>query len=114
MDVTDHVRLRQGEKVAIVQQVLGRVLEAVPTDVGFLHTVGADGGAHRSIDDGDSIFEDLLQRMLMVVRHFSPVAVSMTTLGMSRQPYSAVLRLFYYNESVNVPACGGSGGLRRA
>jgi hypothetical protein len=34
-------------------------------------------------------------------RHFSPVVVSMTTLGMSGQPDSAVLRLFYYNETVN-------------
>jgi hypothetical protein len=45
-----------------------------------------------------------LQRMLVDFGHFSPVVVSMTTLGMNGQPYSAVLRLFYYNETVNVPA----------
>jgi hypothetical protein len=52
--------------------------------------------------------------MLVDFGHFSPVVVSMTTLGMNGQPYSAVLRLFYYNETVNVPACGGPGGLLRA
>jgi hypothetical protein len=52
--------------------------------------------------------------MLVDFGHFSPVVVSMTTLGMNGQPYSAVLRLFYYNETVNVPVGEGRGGLRRA
>jgi hypothetical protein len=43
--------------------------EARAADVGFLHAVGADGGAHRSIDDGDAALEDLLQRMLGAVAH---------------------------------------------
>ena len=69
MDVADHLRLRQREQVAVVQQVLLRVLEALSADVRFRHAVGADGRAHRSVDDGDSALEDLLQRMLMGSRH---------------------------------------------
>ncbi len=60
VNVADHVRLGQGEEVSVVQQVFFRVLKAVATDVGFLHAVGADGGAHRSVDDGDSGFQDFL------------------------------------------------------
>ena len=64
MDVADHLRLGEGEEVAVVEQVLGRVFEALAADVGFGHAVGADGGAHRSVDDGDAGFEDLFERML--------------------------------------------------
>ena len=73
MDVADHLRLRQREEVAVVQQVLLRVLEALPADVGFRHPVGADGRAHRSIDDGDAVLEDLLKRMLLGCSHVSQV-----------------------------------------
>ena len=59
MDVTNHVRLGQGEEVSVVQQVLFRIFEARASDVRFLHAVGADGGAHGSIDDGDSCLQDL-------------------------------------------------------
>ena len=78
MDVADHLRLRQGEDVAVVQQVLGGVFEALAADVGFRHAVGADGRAHRSVDDGDSAFEDLFERMLGLVGngwHESPVTL---------------------------------------
>ena len=34
-------------------------LKRVASDVRFLHAVGADGGAHGSIDDGDSSLQDL-------------------------------------------------------
>ena len=71
MDVADHLRLRQREQVAVVQQVLVRVLEALAADVGFLHAVGADGRAHRAIDDGDAALEDLLQRMFLRFMHVS-------------------------------------------
>ncbi len=70
MDVADHVRLGEGEEVTVVQQVLGGVFEALAADVGFLHAVGADGRAHRSVDDGDAGFEDLFQRMLLGCLHF--------------------------------------------
>ena len=63
MDVADHRRLGQREEIAVVQQVLLRVLEALAADVGFRHPVGADGRAHRAVDDGDALLEDLLQRM---------------------------------------------------
>ena len=63
VDVADHRRLRQREEIAVVQQVLLRILEALAADVGFLHPVGADRRAHRAVDDGDALFEDLAQRM---------------------------------------------------
>ena len=59
------------EEVAVVQQVLRRVLEALAADVRFRHAVGADGRAHRAVDDGDAAFEDLLKRMLMGFLHVS-------------------------------------------
>ena len=71
MDVADHLRLGQREEVAVVQQVLRRVLEALSTDVRFRHAVGADRRAHRSVDDGDAIFENLFKRMLVEFSHFS-------------------------------------------
>ena len=58
MDVADHRRLGEREEVAVVEEVLGGVLEAVRTDIGLGHAVGADGGAHGAVDDGDSVFED--------------------------------------------------------
>ena len=63
MDVADHRRLGQREEIAVVQQVLLRVLEALAADVGFGHPVGADGRPHRAVDDGDAVLEDLLERM---------------------------------------------------
>ena len=69
MDVTDHMWLSQGEEVTIVQQVFCRVLESLSADISFLHAVGADGRAHRSIDDGDSFPEDLLKWMLVRSSH---------------------------------------------
>ena len=69
MDVADHLRLSQGEQVAVVQQVLRRVLESLAADVRFLHAVGADRRAHRAIDDGDPTLEDLLKRMLLIRNH---------------------------------------------
>src|ERR1700733_13086059 len=72
MDVADHLRPRQGEEVAVVQQILLRVLEAFPADVRFRHAVGADRGAHRTIDDGDSTLEYLFKGMLAGFHHVSP------------------------------------------
>src|SRR6202048_5033338 len=71
MDVTDHIRLSQGEEVAIVPQILRRVLEVFPAAVSFRHAISADRRAHRPIDDGDSTLEDLLKRMLVESSHFS-------------------------------------------
>ncbi len=58
MDVADHFRLGEGEEVAVVQEVFGGVFEAVGTDIGLGHAVGADSGAHGAVDDGDPVFED--------------------------------------------------------
>ena len=87
MDVADHVGLGEGEEVAVVEQVFGRVLEALAADVGFLHAVGADGGAHRAIDDGDSILEDLLQRMLLCCLH-----LGLMILGIARSQMAEIPR----------------------
>ena len=69
MNIADHLRLSQREKVAVVQQVLRRVLEALAADVRFRHAIGADGRAHRSIDDGDAALENLFKRMLIGCSH---------------------------------------------
>ena len=63
MDVADHLRLREREEVAVVQQVLLRVLEALAADVRLGHPVGADGRAHRAVDDGDALSEQLFERV---------------------------------------------------
>ena len=81
MDVTDHIRLSQGEEIAVVQQILRRVLEALSTDIRFRLSVGADRRAHRSIDDGDSALEDLLQGMLMRRGHLSLMICLLMILG---------------------------------
>src|SRR5260370_33684165 len=126
MDVTDHLRLSQGEEITVVQQVLRRVLEALPADVSFCHAVGADRRAHRSIDDGDSTLEDLFKRMLVVFRHVSLMALSVAMSAISAQSrrhlagteqlsssarlrfssatFGTVARLFYYSDIVNVSA----------
>src|SRR6185437_8266709 len=72
MDIADHLRLCQGEEVTVVQQILCRILEARSANVGFLHAVGSYRRAHRSIDDGDTAFEDLLKGMLVSCHHFVP------------------------------------------
>src|SRR6185503_949288 len=58
VDVADYLRLGQREQIAVVQQVLLRVREAVPADVGFLHVVAADGRAHGPVDDRDAFLEE--------------------------------------------------------
>src|ERR1700733_11892107 len=100
MDVADHLRPRQGEEVTVVQQILLRVLEAIPPDVRFRHAVRADRGAHRTIDDGDSTLEYLFKGMLADFHHVSPkdlsVAVSamsyMKSQGLAGTDYSVLLR----------------------
>src|SRR5215469_12425702 len=69
MNVANHFWLGQREQVAIVEETLGRVLEPLPTDIRFLHPVGANRRTHRSIDDGDTILQDLFQRMRLGFFH---------------------------------------------
>jgi hypothetical protein len=95
MDVTDQLRLREGEKVTVVEQVLRGVLEALAADVRFLHAVGADGRAHRSVDDGNSILENLFKRMNFVdFRHISPMALRVAMPALS--VFIRVIRGVFY------------------
>ncbi len=72
VDVADHRRLCDGEKVAVVEQVLPGVLEPVPADIGLFHPVGADGRAHRAIENGNSLPEEFLKlRAAVLVRAHS-------------------------------------------
>ncbi len=81
VDVTDHLWLRQGEKVTVVQQALRRVLEPLSADVRFRHAIGADCSAHRSVDDGNSTLENLFKWMLIGSRHFFLLAFSVPDFG---------------------------------
>ena len=63
VDVADHLRLREREEVAVVQQVLLGVGKAAPADVRLLHVVGANRRAHRAVDDGDALLEESLERV---------------------------------------------------
>ena len=88
MNVADHIRLSQREKVSIVQEILRRVLEAAPPDVRFLHSISADGRAHRPINDGDPTFKYLLQRMLMGFCHIFLMALSVANLPADNVTFS--------------------------
>ncbi len=61
MDVADHRRLRQREQVAVVQQILAGIPEALAADVRLGHPVGADGRAHGAVDDGNPPGQDILR-----------------------------------------------------
>jgi hypothetical protein len=69
VDVADHVRLREREDVAVVEQVLGRVLEPLAANVCLGHPVRADGRAHRAVDDGDALLEEALEGVTCGVAH---------------------------------------------
>src|SRR5450631_1410676 len=69
MDVANHLRLSQGKEIPVVQQVLRRILEPLGADIRFLHSVGADGRAHCTVDDGDTILENRFKRMLVGFGH---------------------------------------------
>ena len=60
MDVADHLRLCQGEEVAIIQQIFARISKPLAPDISLCHAVGANGGTHRAIDDGDTLLQDVL------------------------------------------------------
>src|SRR5271155_2134913 len=79
MDVTDHLRLSQGEEISVVQQVLRRVLESLPANISLSHAIGADRRSHRAVDDGDSILEDLFKRMLLVFCHVFLIVLSVAS-----------------------------------
>ncbi len=63
MDVPHHLGLRQREEIAVVQQIFAGLSKARAADVGFAHVVGAQRGAHRPVDDGDSVLEQAAEGM---------------------------------------------------
>jgi transcriptional regulator with AAA-type ATPase domain len=76
MNIADHLRLGQREQISVIQQVFRRISESLPANVSFRHAVSTDRRPHRSIDDGDTILEDLLKRMLVDCLHVSLMALS--------------------------------------
>ena len=97
MDVANHFWLRQREQVTIVQKALRRVLESLPADIRFRHAVGADGRAHRSVDDRDSILQDLFERMLVDFLHVFLMTLSGLRFGLNLATLPEV-SLVYYSE----------------
>jgi hypothetical protein len=93
MDVTDHLWLSQREEVTVVQQALRRILETLSAYVRFRHAIGADRRAHRSVDDGNSTFEDLFERMFVGSRHVFLMALSVAILTSPREAKGAWLKL---------------------
>lgn len=69
VDVGDDIGAGEREDVAIVQEVLVVVLEAVAAGVGLLQFVAADGGSHGSIEDHDALAETVLKLGEKVVLH---------------------------------------------
>ena len=91
MNISDHLRLRDREKVAVVQKILFRVLEPPPANVGFSHAIGADRGAHRTIYNGYAMLEDPEDGMFSNIHRISAKsATSMISNGHSyprRKPF---------------------------
>ena len=61
MDVADDIGAGDGEDVAVVEDVLVVVGKAGASGVAFFESVGADGGAHRAVQDEDSFGEGFLE-----------------------------------------------------
>lgn len=56
VNVADHLGLGEREEVTVVEEILFGILEAFSPDVGLFHAIGADGGTHGAVDDGDADF----------------------------------------------------------
>src|SRR6185312_2563736 len=69
VNIADHLRLREREEVAVIEKVLLSVLESLAAHVGFVLAVGADGRAHRAVNNGNAVGEYLGERMLAGSRH---------------------------------------------
>ena len=107
MNVAYHFWLGQREEVAVVQQALRRVPKSLPADVRFGHSISADGRAHRSIDDGNSTLEDLLQRMLVGSRHVSLMTLGSLRFGLSLCDICHKVRFLNYSDWHYVQALAG-------
>ena len=97
MDVANHFWLRQREQVTIVQKALRCVLESFPSDIRFRHAVGPDGRTHSSVDDRDSILQDLFERMLVDFLHVFLMTLSGRRFGLNLATLPEV-SLVYYSE----------------
>src|SRR6202000_3338638 len=69
MDVANHLRLSQREEIAIVQNILLRILETLAANIGFRHVVRTNRRAHRPINNGDPALENLFKGMLACCSH---------------------------------------------
>ena len=58
VDVADDVRPGEREDVAVVEQVLLGVGEALAAGVGLVEAVAADGRAHRAVEHEDPVAEE--------------------------------------------------------
>jgi len=76
MNVAEHLQLRQRKNVAVVLQILDRVLEALPAKVRPRHPVSANADARHSSDDSNAALEDSFKRMLMSSGHIFPMVPS--------------------------------------
>ena len=70
MDVADHVGLRERIEIAVVLEILLRVREAFAANIGLGQSVGANGRAHRAVDDGDAFAENPFQLFNVVSHRF--------------------------------------------
>ena len=61
MDVANGVRLGQGENVAVVEQILGCVREALAAGPRLVNPVVPDSGPHRTIEEGDARREEIVE-----------------------------------------------------
>ncbi len=81
MNIADHLRLRQREQIAVVHQVLVRVLEPLPADIRLGHPIGTDRRAHRAIDNGDAALQNVVNRVWTGISHRSFIILSANVLN---------------------------------
>ena len=62
MDVADRAGLRERIKVAVVLEILFRILEPLAANLGLAQSVGADSRAHRAVKDDDAFAERALKK----------------------------------------------------
>jgi hypothetical protein len=52
--------LGEGEEVAVVEEIFAGIAKAAAADILFFHSVGADGGPHGAVNNGDATLEENL------------------------------------------------------
>ncbi len=76
MNIANQLRPRQRKQVPVVQQILLRILEPLPANIRFLHSIVADRRPRRSINDGDPALDHALQWMFRALQSFLPTIYS--------------------------------------